>query len=414
MRILLSTMGSDGDLQPFYALGRKLLADGHDVRLAASDRYAARAAALGLPFVAVGPPWDEAHVRELFTQILAERQPLKQLALVMDGLVDDQRQWRPALTELVRDFDLIVYPPLLVAAAVAARSLGKPHVSAQFAPVQPAVSYGPTGASFGPFLNRLAWRAGKALLRSTTDARLNLVVTDAGLAPWRDVLIECARSRWLDLVAVSPHLLAKDPSWDERTLVTGYWFLDEGPFTPDARLAAFLEGERPAVVGFGSMMGLDACATTETILAAARLLGRKIVLLSGWAGLGGGDVPANVHVASYVPHAWLLDRSACMVHHGGAGTTAAAARAGIPQTVVWHLGDQPVWGKRVASQGLGLTPRSHRKLEARWLAKTIERMLGDSDMAARARALGERVRAEDGLAVAARAIAELPLDRPPT
>ncbi len=408
MRLLLATTGSDGDLQPFYALAQRLIQRGHDVTLAANNRYQSRAAELGIPFVAVGPPWDEAAARALFTKILAERQPLKQLAIVMDGIVDDQRATVPELIELVKTYDVVVYPPLFIAAVVAARAANKPHVSAQFAPVQSAVSYGPTGRNLGRLLNRFGWWAGQALLRRATDDRLNTIVAAGGLPPWRNVLMEAARSELLDLVAVSPQLLPKDPSWDERTIVTGYWFVEEKAFSPDPQLASFVANERVVVVGFGSMMGLDAKKATEAIVEAARAVpDRKIVMLSGWAGLGAGDAPKNLHVASFVPHAWLLSRASCIVHHGGAGTTAAALRAGIPQAIVWHLGDQPAWGRRIADAGLGPPPRSHHDLDGRWLARAIERMTTDDVMAARAREIGEKVRAEDGLAVATRALEAL-------
>src|SRR5678815_4085551 len=145
------------------------------------------------------------------------------------------------------------------------------------------------------------------------------------------------------------------------------------------------------------MMGFDAKKTIEIILEAARGLDRRVVVQSGWAGLAAGDVPKNVHVASFVPHDWLFSRAACVVHHGGAGTTAAAMRAGVPQTIVWHLGDQPVWGKRVAQLGVGLAPRSHHDLDAAWLRKTIERMTSDEAMKARAAELGAAIAKEDGL-----------------
>jgi UDP:flavonoid glycosyltransferase YjiC (YdhE family) len=94
-----------------------------------------------------------------------------------------------------------------------------------------------------------------------------------------------------------------------------------------AELAAFLQGEPPIVIGFGSMTGFDAVAMTRAVVAAVRGLERKVVLQSGWAGLGDVDLPPNVIRAGFVPHAWLHERAACVVHHGGAGTTASALRA---------------------------------------------------------------------------------------
>lgn len=403
-KILIASTGSNGDVLPFFGLAQRLRAAGHDVLVAASDNYAPPARALGLPFSVVGPPWDEAELRLTFQRILAEKAPLAQLARVIEGIVESERAAVAELRALAREVDVVIYPPLFVAAVAAARAEGTPHISVHFAPIHRGAGYGPTGHDLGVLLNTAGWWLAARLLRRTTDAPLNTIVREAGLAPWTDILLEASHSTLLDLVAVSPHVMTKDPGWHPQTVVTGYWFVDESHFQPDPALAAFVAEEPPVVIGFGSMMGLDAAATTATILEAASGLGRRVVLQSGWAGLGARELPANVHVAPYVPHSWLFERAACVVHHGGAGTTAAAFRAGVPQTIVWHLGDQPVWGKLAADLGVGLTPCAHRELDARWLHATVDRMLRDRVMQARARSLGRAVRAEDGLGEAVAAI----------
>jgi sterol 3beta-glucosyltransferase len=159
------------------------------------------------------------------------------------------------------------------------------------------------------------------------------------------------------------------------------------------------------VIGFGSMTGLDADAITNTVLRAVDGLPRRVVLLSGWAGLGQATLPKHVRAFGFVPHGWLFPRAACIVHHGGAGTTAAAFRAGVPQVVVWHLGDQPVWGEKVAELGVGPACISHKKLSAPWLRARIDTMLRDPQLRARATTLGELIRSEDGLGNAARELA---------
>jgi UDP:flavonoid glycosyltransferase YjiC (YdhE family) len=172
-------------------------------------------------------------------------------------------------------------------------------------------------------------------------------------------------------------------------------------------LRAFVERAPPVVVGFGSMMGFDAEEKTRRVLDAVKNLDDPVVLMSGWAGLGQMELPSHVRVAGYVPHAWLFSRARCVVHHGGAGTTAAALRAGIPQTIVWHLGDQPMWGQRVERLGVGPRARNHAKADAAYLRASIERMLRDEAMRERARALGAQVAGEDGLGRARRAVEAL-------
>ena len=404
MKALLATTGTDGDIQPFMALGQRLQREGHEVVIATSNHYDKRAASLGLPFAAIGPPWDDAIMNGHFTRILAEKNPLKQLILVVEAIEEDQRASVPQLLELATGVDVVIYQPLLVAAAAAARAIGKAHVSVHLAPLHRARNYSPIGTNFGRFGNYLMWTAANAMMRRATDHRLNTVVAAAGLAPWKDVLLSSSHSKLLDLVAVSPAVLARDPLSKPETLITGYWFVDEPEFTPSKELLDFVSEEPPVVIGFGSMVVLDAAAVTKTILDAAASLKRRVVLQSGWSGLGNVTLPPNVFRAGFVPHNWLHPRAACILHHGGAGTTASALRAGVPQGIVWHLGDQPMWGKNMQRLGVAPAALPHHKLTTSWLTKTIERLLSDESMIDKAKALGEVIRAEDGTGLAVRAI----------
>lgn len=400
MRALIATTGSDGDVRPFFALAKELTARGHEVLFSAPDGYAAKVAEQGLPFRKIGPAWVREEVEKIFRRVLAAPNPLAGLSIVMDVVA---AQGRPAVAELLEmasQADVVIHPPLLVAAAAAARARGVAQVSVQFAPVHRGRGYSPTGANFGPLLNALAWSLTLWIFRRATDAKLNTVVEAAGLAPWKNVLV-AASSPLLDLIAVSPRVFARDPAWPDATRLTGYFFLDEARCAVDPALEAFIADERPVVIGFGSMAGFDVQATTRTILEAVRGLSRKVVVQAGWAGLGANDPPPNVYFAKFVPHDWLFPRAACVVHHGGAGTTAAAFRAGVPQAIVWHLGDQPGWGRR--ARALGVSPGFvwHKKLTASWLRAQIERMCDDVRMQDAARSLGQAIRQENGVAHAA-------------
>jgi UDP:flavonoid glycosyltransferase YjiC (YdhE family) len=118
----------------------------------------------------------------------------------------------------------------------------------------------------------------------------------------------------------------------------------------------------------------------------------------GWGGLRNVEAPENVFTIESIPHDWLFPRVAAAVHHGGSGTTAAALRAGIPMAVVPFFADQPFWGQRVAALGVGPAPIPRKQLTVERLATAIQIVTGDTGMRARAAALGERIRAEDGVA----------------
>lgn len=400
MRALIASTGSDGDVRPFFALAKGLAARGHDVRFAAADHYAPGAAHYGIPFEAVGPPWDAAVLETTFRKILSHASPLEHIKIVMDSIAEPERLALPRLMELAAESDVVIYPPIFVAAAAAARAKKVRHVSVQLAPVHPARSYSPTGANLGPLLNGLLWKAAGAAIRRASDAKLNAIVGEAGLPPWRDVLLRAASSSWLDLIAVSPEVIQLDPAWPAASRITGYFFLDEPDFD-DAELESFIAGGAPPViVGFGSMMGFDARAVTETVLEAVRTLDRNVIVLSGWAGLGGAAPLPHVRVAKFVPHGWLFPKAACVVHHGGAGTTAACLRAGVPQSIVWHLGDQPAWGKRMEKHGVAPPSLHYKKLTPKALRSRVDRMLSDAAMQTAAKRLGARISREDGVAVA--------------
>ncbi|MEU0485263.1 glycosyltransferase [Streptosporangium sp. NPDC006013] len=404
MRALIVTVGSEGDLQPFLALGKRLLAEGHDVKFSASDSYAARADAVGIPFVG-RPTWSETEFQANYIRILSEKNKLRQLTVVIEFLAQEQHAAVPQLMALAREADIVIHSPLAIAAVAAARAVGTPQVSVHHTwPLRRARGHGPTNIDLGPVGNALAWSVVGGGVRLATDKLLNSVVTAAGLPPWRDVLFDASHSRLLNLIAISPHTLEHDPLFGPTYRTTGYWFLDEPEYVPPDDLAAFVADEPPVVIGFGSNAGLDARMVTRELIEAVRGLDRRVVLQSGWAGLGDQELPPNIFLADFVPHGWLYARAACVVHHGGAGTTAAVFRAGIPQAIVWAQGDQLQWGRKLAQLGVGPPPRTHRALNARWLRGTLDRLLTDSGMATRARALGTAIRKEDGTGMAVRAI----------
>jgi sterol 3beta-glucosyltransferase len=250
-------------------------------------------------------------------------------------------------------------------------------------------SYAPMAAGDRPFAGVLrAWRRELGLPpRADRDRRAESVAT---------------------LYPVSEAVVARPGDWPATTRLTGYWFLDDpAPLPPD--LEAFLEsGPPPFVVGFSSLVGRDPGARTRTVLEALTAVGERAVLVAGWGGLDGSALPAGlrgrVHVTAAAPFERLFPRALAVVHHGGAGTTAEALRAGVPSLVVPFFGDQPFWGARVAALGVGPAPIPQARLEPAGLRRALERLRDDAGMRAAAADLGARLRAEDGVAVAVGAL----------
>ena len=157
------------------------------------------------------------------------------------------------------------------------------------------------------------------------------------------------------------------------------------------------------------MTGVQTCAlpilssrkpaeTTDLVLQALSKTEQRAILLSGWGGMQKTDLPASVFMVDSIPHAWLFSHVAAVVHHGGAGTTGAGLRAGVPSIVIPFLGDQPFWGRRIHDLGVGPAPILRSKLTVDRLAQAIQEAVTNTAMRQRAAELGSKIQAEDGIA----------------
>jgi sterol 3beta-glucosyltransferase len=187
------------------------------------------------------------------------------------------------------------------------------------------------------------------------------------------------------------------PTNDTNSYTTGYWFFNE-LFTPPADLEQFIRaGEPPVYVGFGSMPSSDPQRTIMTISEALARLGQRGILARGWSQGEVKDLPDHLFVLDKTSHTWLFPQMAALVHHGGAGTTAAGLQAGRPTLIVPHMGDQPYWGRRVSELGVGPKPVKRHDLTVDRLTENIEMMLTDQTMQSKAQHLGGQIRGEDGV-----------------
>jgi UDP:flavonoid glycosyltransferase YjiC (YdhE family) len=209
------------------------------------------------------------------------------------------------------------------------------------------------------------------------------------------------------LLLVSPLVVPPPADWQPYHRVTGYVFDDDNRWEAPQDLLDFLaNGTRPVYIGFGSMRERKPAETTHLFLDAVKRAGKRAVLLSGWAGIGTSNLPEDVFLLKYAPHSWLFPRMAAVVHHGGAGTTAAVLRAGVPSVVVPMLSDQPFWGRRVHALGAGTRPIPRSKLTADNLAAAVNEATTSRDMREKAAELGAKIAVEDGVSQAVSAIRE--------
>ncbi len=380
MKLVLATFGTTGDVQPFLALGVELRRRGHSVVLAAPPNFAARAGQAGLAFCALGDAVDDPASLRLFASAYELAGAVEQVQATLQVPIQHAEACIPALLEAAAGADALVSIPYQAAGRICAELLGLPYVSVHFSPF---------GSSRRPQLSAVA------------APRFNALRAAHGLAPVAEPLGPDGISTTLALTPVSPALFPRPSAWPPHHHLTGFWFLDE-PFTPDPALQAFVEaGEPPVVIGFGSLTHRDPAAMTRLLLRAVDLAGVRAVIQSGWSGLAAEDPPPQVRFASFIPHRWLFPRAACVVHGGGAGTTAAVLRAGVPSVFVPHWLDQFLWGALALERNLASASLPLKELNAEDLAAAVRAALASARLRDACAEMAWSIAAEAGGADAA-------------
>jgi vancomycin aglycone glucosyltransferase len=397
MRVLLSTIGSRGDVQPLVALAWQLKKLGQEVRLCAPPDFRDWIESLGMAVTPIGPelrPTGKANPS-------AARPTPEQRRQMMEGTVDTQFE---TIAAAARGCDAIVGATALqIAAPSIAESMGIPYFFAAYCPaVLPSQHHAPpvlamlgdTPAPAKPDYREL-WAQDARRWNEQWSALLNPCREKLGLAPVEHVRSYILTDRpWL---AADPILAPWPDPADQAVFQTGAWILpDERPLSPE--LEAFLQGgEPPVYFGFGSLRAPE--NLSRVMIQSARAVGRRAILSRGWANLSLIDNEPDCLSIGEVNQQALFKRVAAAVHHGGAGTTTAAARAGVPQVVIPQHYDQHYWAQRVDQLGIGsahapATPTSDS------LTSALEQTLLP-DVAARAKSIASTMQS-DGAQVAAK------------
>lgn len=414
MKILILTYGSRGDVQPYVALGKGLKAAGHGVTLATSTRFRAFVEDHGLAF----EPMSDALLALVDTDAGKD---LLENGGTFFGLASRgirlMKRMRPANEQLLRDSwraaqacrpDLVVFHPKAAAAPHIAEKLGIGSMLATPIPiVVPTAAYRfpvfPT-LPLGGWYNRATHRFIRAVTNRSLRGYVARFRAEIGLPPLPSYdLTTTADGRAIPVLhGHSEAVLPRPADWPDSAHVTGYWFLPAAAdWAPAAELTDFLErGAAPVYVGFGSMAGRDPDRLAAETVEALGRAGLRGILATGWGGLRPETLPDTVLSIEHAPHDWLFPKVAAVVHHGGAGTTAAALRAGKPSVVVPFFGDQPFWAARLHALGVAPKPIPPKRLRAGPLAAALARATGDRDMRARAAAIGQQIGSEDGVAKA--------------
>lgn len=413
MKITVTASGTRGDVQPYIALGKGLHDAGHQVRVISSEDFAGLAHDAGLEFASLGESVEALLQSDAWRTMTESGNFVRIVRGMMAAMKDRASVMARLLPNLLAGSELIVAGLAGMGGTFSiADRLKIPIVQAYVFPLTPTRAFPSPlfpALPFGQILNRLSYFPMRQMLWQTSRAADAATRKTLGmgrpplLGPYRTLQTRPV------LYGYSRYVLPPPTDWGANQAVTGYWFLDAAPnWAPPPDLTDFLQaGPPPIYIGFGSMGNRDPERTTRIAIEALQRSGQRGILASGWGGMVQTDLPDSVFMLKAAPHSWLFPRMAAVVHHGGAGTTAAGLRAGIPSIVVPFFGDQPFWGKRVAALGVGPAPIPKKRLTAENLASAIQAAVSDQAMRMRAADLGEKIRAEDGAANAAAIIGQL-------
>jgi len=418
MRICILTLGSRGDVQPYVALARGLSAAGYDAALCAAPAFRSFVESHGVEWRSfdTGDPRAMIHSPEAKALVAGMANPVKMVRELVQLIEPLLEKGYTEACQSCSDADaLLVAPTVLPLAQALQQMTGVPFAGAFLQPAHATREFPswilpelPGWLPFRGALCRLSARFGWELLFAVAGRVYDRARQRAfALPPAGNPFRALERERWPTLYGFSPSVVPRPADWGAQVEVTGYWFLERDPrWRPPAGLEDFLAaGPPPICVGFGSMPSQDPVALAREVVRALGLAGRRGILLSGWGGLAGVDLPRSVFALEAAPHDWLFPRVAAVVHHGGAGTTAAALRAGVPSLVVPFMADQRFWGERVARLGAGPRPFPRRRFSAETFAAALRDLVGNPAHAEGARHAADALAREDGIG---RAIAALP------
>ncbi|HSH01361.1 MAG TPA: glycosyltransferase [Anaerolineae bacterium] len=407
MKISILTYGSRGDVQPYVAIGTRLQQAGHQVYMPTPDMFKPLITDAGLhhqPVNSIGPhefmhdPAIKA-AAETGSQLRILAATLRRAPKILYTIFEDAWQ-------ATADTDFVIASSIPFGFVDSAIARGLPWLYAPLHPLYPTRAFpSPVTAPFGfrlnSRLNPLTFTLTRTMFALAFGGTLNRWRRDHNLPP----INRFTYYRWLDqhahyptLYGFSPTILGHPTDWPANHRPTGYWFYDPPGWTPPPQLLDFLDaGPPPICIGFGSMDDQNPDRINKIILDALGQTGHRAIILSGWSTIGQNTpLPDTILRLDSAPHNWLFPRVAAVVHHGGAGTTAATLRAGTPSLILPFAMDQPYWADRVTQLGIGLRGPSFFKVTPHDLATALTELTTNPRYAQTGAHIRQQLAAEDG------------------
>ena len=406
MKITMIAIGSTGDVRPYTLLGKELVGRGHQVTIAAFASFQQLVEQEGLNFYPL--PGD---VMNLMSHLMKPGTVgFNYLSQLERSLKDIAQPLLDAILASCQDAEAIVCTFFGSTFHSVAEKYHIPCVQTHYFPMdkndKTPISSAP-GQRMGKIWNLATYHLGYLLISMLERTYLN---------PWREKhgmevrKLRSAPDYTVDgqtmpvIYAISQLLMPRPPQWGAHIHMTGFWWdNDPAPFTPPEDLVQFLEaGPPPVYIGFGSMVSGNMTKMFTRVIRAVRASGIRAVISTGWAD-DSLQVKSNsrIYFGKYLPHDWLFPRVAAVVHHGGAGTSAAGLRAGKPTLVIPFGGDQPFWGDRVYQMGCGPKPIRRELITVRNLTKALIQLTTREEYRTAAGDISHALKAERGVQRAA-------------
>ena len=416
MRVSIVTLGTIGDVLPLCALGVGLTNAGHRVRIATHLKYRSLVVEHGLEYAPMALDPESLLSGSKGNNWLASRNnPLR----FLNGLV---RVGRPAINQLTmdayaasKDADAVIYTPLGMVGFHVGEKLQIPTFFASLWPITPTRNFpsviAPAGFNLGKQFNRVSHLAAEQAFWQPwrrTFNNMRAETLDLPPLPFSGICPQMRRQQMPHLYGFSDFVVPKPEDWPDWAHITGYWFPSEASvWKVPQNLEKFLEaGDPPVCVGFSSLKVPNPAAVTKTVVESLRRIKKRGVLLTGWGALQSGQHGDDMYVAETIPHDYLFKRVEVVVHPGGAGTSAACLRAGVPSVVIPSFADQFFWANRLFDLGVTPPPIRWKDFNSECLGNWIENAVSNIDIRKSINIAQKQVCNEDGIASAVQNIEE--------
>ena len=404
MRITMLTIGSTGDVRPYILLGRELSARGHEITIATFSAFEKMVSDAGFHFHPLS-----GNAEKLMASIMSPDSSgftylprlEKSLKSVVPKLLEDMLDSCRNADAMVCNFFGTVYYSI-------AEKFRIPCIQTHYFPMDPTGNQPISSVRhqhLGTFLNESSYRLGYLLISTVEKRYLSSWRSANGVSPRRILThpdYRVGNHPVPVIYAVSPLLMPRPQDWDEHIRLSGFWF-DESPvvWEPPKALSDFLSaGEPPLYIGFGSMTGRSMNQLITITLRAVHAARVRAVINLGWSGAQLSST-RNVYFGDYIPHDWLFPRVSAVIHHGGAGTTAAGLRSGKPTLVIPFAGDQSFWGDRVWKSECGPRPIPRDRLTVEKMTRAILDLKSQPKYAHAAERIRQGLAKEHGVQTAA-------------